>query len=403
MASLNVLSQESTKPKRSAGGLSGIANLVAVASGKGGVGKSTLAVNLALAMRALDLRVGIVDADIMGPSVPTMLGLPEGQPPSSGDNQTLIPPEAYGLKVISMGMFTGHDQPAILRGPMVSKYLHLFFESVRWGELDCLFIDLPPGTGDTQLTLAQQIPLSGAIIVTTPQDVSLNIARRGLRMFQTVNVPILGIVENMSGFVCPHCDKTTDVFRSGGGLRMGHELGVPFLGSVPLDAEIVLSGDQGIPIVVSKPKSRAYDAYIDIATTLLTQLGANPKPALRPFVWNWSTGEGAPSWLQEAADPGGDPSTPIGLRKKDAQTLEILWSDGALHEYKARDLRLACPCALCREEMTGREILDSATVPEDIEPRVLSSVGRYAITIQWTDGHSTGIYHFERLRQKVSP
>ncbi|MCH7735518.1 MAG: P-loop NTPase [Chloroflexi bacterium] len=402
MVSLNVLSQPSTTPKRPTGQLSAIDNLVAVASGKGGVGKSTVAVNLALAMKELSLRVGIVDADILGPSVPTMLGLPSGQPPASGDGQTLIPTEAHGVKAISMGMFSGHDQPAILRGPMVSKYLHLFFEGVAWGELDCLIIDLPPGTGDTQLTLAQQIPLAGAIIVTTPQDVSLNIARRGLRMFQKVNVPILGIVENMSGFVCPHCDKTTDVFRSGGGLRMGHELGVPFLGAIPLDAEIVLSGDQGVPIVVAKPKSRAYDAYIDIATTLITQLGANPKPALRPFVWNWSTGQGAPSWLKEAAHKGGDPNTPIGLRKKDAKTLEILWSDGTLQQYNARNLRLACPCALCLEEMTGRKILDSETVKEDIEPRVISSVGRYAITIQWTDGHSTGIYHFERLREKVN-
>jgi len=241
MSLLKVVSNQPETPRRAPRKALAIEHIVAVASAKGGVGKSTVAVNVALTLHELGLHVGIVDADILGPSVPTMLGIPAGEHPPL-DGPVITPPQWHGVKVISMGMLTGADQPAILRGPMVSKYMQLFFQGVAWGQLDCLVVDLPPGTGDTQLTLAQQIPLSGAIIVTTPQDVSLNVARRGLRMFQKLNVPILGIVENMSGFVCPHCSKTTDVFRSGGGLRMGRELGVPFLGAVPLDQEIVVSG-----------------------------------------------------------------------------------------------------------------------------------------------------------------
>src|ERR1019366_895680 len=199
--------------------LPGIRHLIAVASGKGGVGKSTVSVNLALALQQFGGQIGLVDADVFGPSIPVMLGLPTAP---------------YGLKVISMGMLRGDDNPAILRGPMVGKFLNLFIGGVQWGQLDALIFDLPPGTGDTQLTLAQSLPLSGAVVVTTPQDVSLKIARRGLRMFETLHVPILGIIENMSTFTCPHCGKDTDVFRSGGGERMSEQLGVPILGAIPL-------------------------------------------------------------------------------------------------------------------------------------------------------------------------
>src|SRR5664279_5668656 len=247
--------------------LPGIKHIIAVGSGKGGVGKSTVSVNLALALQQTGARVGLVDADVLGPSIPVMLGLPAGRP-EMYPNGKLMPAERYGLKVVSMGMLTGDDSPAILRGPMVSKYLRMFIDDVQWGQLDYLILDLAPGTGDTQLTLAQSFPLSGAVIVTTPQEVSLKIARRGLRMFETVHVPILGIIENMSIFICPHCNKGTNVFGQGGGERMSSQLGVAFLGEIPLDAEIVTSGDEGRPIVLERPNSFAAQAFLRLAAAV---------------------------------------------------------------------------------------------------------------------------------------
>jgi ATP-binding protein involved in chromosome partitioning len=269
---------------------------------------------------------------------------------------------------------------------------------VQWGQLDALILDLPPGTGDTQLTLAQSFPLSGAIIVTTPQDVSLKIARRGLRMFETVHVPILGIIENMSMFTCPHCGKDTDVFRRGGGERMSGQLGVPFLGAIPLDADIVIGGDEGRPIVVDRPNSVAAQAYRAIAATLAGRLEGLPTTALRSFAWTWETGEGEAAWVESAVRPSGSRTTPVGFRRRDARTLSLLWEDGHRDDFDVRDLRLACPCAVCIEETSGRPLLDPKTVRPDITPRVISSVGNYAITISWSDSHSTGIYSFERLR-----
>ncbi|HEX7509003.1 MAG TPA: P-loop NTPase [Polyangia bacterium] len=377
--------------------LPGITHVIAVGSGKGGVGKSTVSVNLALALQRVGGRIGLVDADILGPSIPGMLGLPTDQPPMATADQTILPPERYGLKTISMGMLTGDDSPAILRGPMVNKYLNMFIGNVAWGTLDYLIIDLPPGTGDTQLTLAQNVPLSGAIIVTTPQDVSLKIARRGLRMFEKVQVPILGIVENMSTFTCPHCGKDTDVFRRGGGERMSKELGVPFLGSIPLDADVVTCGDSGLPIVLEKPKSIAAQAYLAIATALAEQLQGRPATALKPFSWEWNSADPGPGWAEAATSKSGSRTTAIGLRRTNPRTLSVLWQDGRQGHFDVRDLRLACPCALCVEEMSGKPLLDPNKVRPDIAPVTLTSVGSYGITIKWNDGHSTGIYSFENL------
>jgi ATP-binding protein involved in chromosome partitioning len=375
----------------------GIAHVIAVGSGKGGVGKSTVSVNLALALAQMGGRVGLLDADVLGPSIPGMLGLPQ-QPPETTANQTILPAERHGLKTMSMGMLTGDDSPAILRGPMVNKYLNAFLGDVEWGTLDYLLLDLPPGTGDTQLTLAQNVPLSGAIIVTTPQDVSLKIARRGLRMFEKVHVPILGIVENMSTFTCPHCGKDTDVFRRGGGERMSRELGVPFLGSIPLDADVVSCGDSGRPIVLEKPAAIASLAYFSIAAALVRRLQGLPATGLKPFSWEWTSPDEGPGWAESAVLASGSRTTAVGLRRSNPRTLSVLWEDGQQGNFDVRDLRLACPCALCVEEMSGRPLLDPNKVRPDIAPVTLTNVGSYGLAIKWSDGHSTGIYSFENLR-----
>jgi ATP-binding protein involved in chromosome partitioning len=385
-------------PDRGAEKLPGIRHIIAVASGKGGVGKSTVSVNLALALRTLGARVGLVDADILGPSIPGMLGIPTGQPPAMTADGKAIPIERHGVVTISMGMITGDDSPAVLRGPMVSKYLKMFIDATQWGQLDYLLLDLPPGTGDTQLTLAQSVPLSGAVIVTTPQDVSLRIARRGLRMFERVHVPILGIVENMSGFTCAHCGEVTEVFRRGGGERLSRQTGVPFLGAIPLDADIVTGGDEGCPIVIARPESVAARAYAALAAQLAEQLQSARASVVKPFVWKWDSNEGAPDWVESAARPAGMRTRPIGLRRHDPRTLAVLWEDGHRDHFDVRDLRLNCRCALCIEEMSGRKLLDPKKVRADVSPRGISSIGNYALGIDWSDGHNSGLYSFDHLR-----
>lgn len=386
------------KPSNGAERLPGIRHIIAVGSGKGGVGKSTVAVNLALALNKMGSRVGLVDADILGPSIPGMLGLATGEPPRATKDGLIIPSECYGLQVVSMGLLTGDDAPAVLRGPMVTKYLQMFIGSVQWQPLDYLVLDLPPGTGDTQLTLAQNFPLSGVVIVTTPQDVSLKIARRGLRMFEMVQVPILGIIENMSTFTCPHCGNATDVFSRGGGESMSRELGVPFLGAIPLDADIVTGCDNGRPVIVELPNTIAAHAYLAIAKELVSQFDELKGVTLRPFIWNWETNEGATAWVDSAIHAAGSPTTPIGFRHLHGSALSVLWEDGKQHDFDLRNLRLACQCALCIEEMSGRPLLDPSSVLINIAPRTISSVGNYAIAINWNDGHSSGIYSYTQLR-----
>jgi ATP-binding protein involved in chromosome partitioning len=244
-------------------GVPGVDAIVAVASGKGGVGKSTTAVNLALALKANGLRVGILDADIYGPSMPKLLGL-HGRPETVG--RTLKPIDGYGIKAMSMGFLVEEETPMIWRGPMVVSALSQMLREVAWGELDILVVDMPPGTGDAQLTMAQQVPLAGAVIVSTPQDLALIDARKGLGMFQRVDVPVLGIVENMSYFVAPDTGKRYDIFGHGGARREAERLGVPFLGEIPLDMEIRETSDTGRPIVVSNPQSIHAAVYREIAT-----------------------------------------------------------------------------------------------------------------------------------------
>jgi len=252
-------------------GVPGIASIIAVASGKGGVGKSTTAVNIALGLKANGLKVGVLDADIYGPSMPRLLKI-RGKP-QTVDGKILKPMENYGLKVMSMGFLVDEETPMIWRGPMVMSALSQMLREVEWGELDVLVVDMPPGTGDAQLTMAQQVPLAGAVIVSTPQDLALIDARKGLNMFRKVDVPLLGIVENMSYFIAPDTGKRYDIFGHGGAKREAERLGVTFLGEVPLEMQIRETSDSGEPVVVSDPQGPQAKIYRDIATRVWQRVG----------------------------------------------------------------------------------------------------------------------------------
>ncbi|MFD1625042.1 iron-sulfur cluster carrier protein ApbC [Azospirillum griseum] len=260
----------------------GVKHIVAVASGKGGVGKSTTSVNLALALAANGRKVGLLDADIYGPSMPRMMGI-SGRP-SSPDGKRLEPMENYGIKVMSMGFLVAEDTPMIWRGPMVMSALQQMLRDVNWGDLDVLVVDMPPGTGDAQLTMAQQVPLAGAVIVSTPQDIALLDARKGLNMFRRVDVPVLGIIENMSYFCCPNCGHRTDIFSHGGARKEADDLGMEFLGEIPLHLSIRETSDQGQPIVVSQPESEHAQSYRRIAARLWDKISGGGRAAPRIVV-----------------------------------------------------------------------------------------------------------------------
>lgn len=247
----------------------GVKHVVAVASGKGGVGKSTVAANLAVALAQLGYRVGLLDADIYGPSVPTMFGITE-KPRVVGNR--IYPFVKHGVTVMSLGFILETDTPVIWRGPMVMRAIEQMLGDVEWGELDYMVLDLPPGTGDAQLTVTQRIPLAGAVIVTTPQDVALIDARKGLAMFRKVNVPVVGIVENMSTFICPHCGEATDIFKKDGGKKTAELLDTAYLGSIPLDPKIVLGGDAGVPITVAEPRGPHADAFRQVAAEVVEEV-----------------------------------------------------------------------------------------------------------------------------------
>jgi len=360
-----------TKPAKDVQpGLQGIKTIIAIASGKGGVGKSTVASNLVIALREGGAKVGLLDADIYGPSQPGMLGS-RGVEPRIGDG-VLYPTNKYGISFVSMGLLSGDDTPVIWRAPMAMKMIHQFLSGVMWGELDYLLIDLPPGTGDVQLTLAQQAHLTGTIIVTTPQEVALGVARKGLRMFEQVKVPILGVIENMSGFVCKHCGEETAIFDSGGGERLSLETGVPFLGKLPLDPEIMMSGDSGEPLLTKTADSPAAQAFLHIADRL--------KESLKHVDEN--RGEDDASKYEIGSDG----------------KLHITWSDGKVAVYEPHFLRKLCPCAACVDEDTGKRTLDLDKVPLDISFKEINPSGRYGLAIGFSDGHNTGIYKFELLR-----
>lgn len=351
--------------------LANVRNLVAVGSGKGGVGKSTVTTNLAVALHKMGAKVAVLDADIYGPSQPRLLGA--GGARAESDNDQIKPLDRHGVGFMSIGLIMPSDGPVVWRAPMAMKALFQFLTNVQWGDLDYLLIDLPPGTGDVQLTIAQQAPLTGAVVVTTPQDVALNVARKGLQMFQQVKVPILGVVENMSGFVCTNCGTEHLVFKKEGGQVLAKSSGTVLLGRIPLETDIMAGGDAGEPILL-----RNHDA-----------------PAARSFL------ELAKSFEKEVARVNGAPlaDEPKNVAIGSAGDLRIDWADGHAGTNAAWGLRINCPCAACVDEDTGQRVLDPKRVPLDVKIAEVHPVGRYGIGISFSDGHNTGIYKFDVLRK----
>jgi len=243
------------------------------------VGKSTTAVNLALALAAKGARVGLMDADVYGPNIPQMLGITAQ--PEATEQKRILPPEGHGIRVISMGMLVPPDQAVIWRGPMLHGAVQQFMREVEWGELDYLVVDLPPGTGDIALSMAQSVPMAGAVVVTTPQGVSVSDVRKAVGMFRQLNIPVLGVIENMSDFACPHCGQHTEIFGNGGGRRMAEDMGIPFLGAVPIDTRVREGGDEGRPIVVAAPESAAGAAFIELAGKVAAQISVQNMRVLR--------------------------------------------------------------------------------------------------------------------------
>ena len=260
--------QAGTNPWAQQAKVPGLSRIVAIASGKGGVGKSTVSANLACALQHLGKSVGLLDCDIYGPSIPLMMGVRDK--PTISPDEKMVPPSGHGVKVMSMGLLLDGDQPVIWRGPMIVKTIQQFFGAVEWGTLDFLLVDLPPGTGDAQLTLCQTVPLDGGVIITTPQEASLGVVRKGIAMFQKVNVPILGIVENMSYFTTTTGERV-EIFGHGGGRAEAARQSLPFLGEIPLFTEIREAGDRGVPVVASAPEKAAGQAFLGIARTLVEQ------------------------------------------------------------------------------------------------------------------------------------
>ena len=352
--------------------LKSVKNLVAIASGKGGVGKSTVSVNLAVALARMGARVGLMDGDIYGPTIPKMLGV--NQQPQVGPDQRMQPLEAHGIKFMSLGVLVGNDAPVIWRGPMASKMIQQLLGGVAWGDLDYLLIDLPPGTGDIQLTLTQAAPLTGAVIVTTPQDVAMNIAKKGLQMFRQVNVPVLGVIENMSHFACPHCGQENRVFGKGDAEHVSQQMGLPLLGRIPLDPALCESGDSGKPIVVSHPESAAAKAFVAAAQMVASRLSVA------------SVEQSLAKSLPKQIEAG-------------EKELKIEWDDGHASVHNIRKLRADCPCAICRDEWTGQRKIQLGDVPPDVKVSQALPVGRYALNLIFSDGHSTGLYGLAKLRE----
>ncbi|TVQ23341.1 MAG: DUF971 domain-containing protein [Spirochaetaceae bacterium] len=339
-------------------GLDAVDSLIAVASGKGGVGKSTVAASLALELSREGHRVGLLDMDIFGPSIPTLFEHHEPGLEGNANNQVL-PMDFGGLKVMSFGFWLG-DTPAIMRGPMVTNYVQQFLHQVAWGELDYLFLDLPPGTGDVQITITQSAQIDGALIVTTPHVLSAADVGKAIRMFDKVNVPVLGVIENMSYFVAPDTGNQYRIFGEGAGQRIAERYGVPVLAQIPISATHF-----GGPTLRNERSSHVASA-VDAA---VRQLGRSRAGMMHPEILS------------------------------DAHAVTLQWPDGTIDRVPNTDLRAACGCAVCVDEFTGEPKLDPSTIPPDIKANALDRVGNYAVSVEWSDGHTTGFFPYDRIRQ----
>lgn len=348
-------------------GLRGVKHIVAVSSCKGGVGKSTVAVNLAYALSGRGFKVGLFDADIYGPSLPTMVQIEDAALYQDGD---FIVPLAYlGVKLMSFGFIPSAGGAAIMRGPMVTQIINQLLTTTKWGELDYLVLDLPPGTGDVQLTLTQLIPITAAVIVTTPQQLSFVDVVKGIQMFDKLKVPTVAIVENMSYFMCPNCSTKHYLFGQGARQRIIDQYGIRNSYEMPVDPELSRCGDGGIPYVLVQPKADATRLFLDLADAVHREVGALEQGRhLRPTV-SFKPGAG----------------------------IEVRLADDARGTIHPAVLRRVCRCASCVEEFSGRQLLKPEDIAENIYPLRMQPMGNYAIAIQWSDGHSSSIYPYEVL------
>ena len=353
--------ESSTQDSLKKGLIPQVRHAIPVASGKGGVGKSTVSANLAVALAKQGATVGLMDADVYGPSIPTIFGVTAKPQQTAG---RVLPVEAHGVKLISMGFFVPSNEAVIWRGPMLHKMVNDFLSIVDWGGLDYLIVDLPPGTGDIQLSLCQTIPVTGAVIVSTPQDVAWNVAQKAIMMFDKLNAPIIGVIENMTG----------EVFGKGGARNAAARLEIPFLGEIPLARALRESADKGTPIVAADPAGEVAKTFFTIARNLAAETAR----------------------VRERKDAKAFPAkiSPAG-----AERVEIEWSDGRKSSYDPRELRLACPCAACVDEVTGQRQLKIEWLKPDTRASSITPVGRYALHIAWSDGHNTGLYGFDYLRK----
>lgn len=309
-----------------------------------------------------------MDADVYGPSIPTLMGA--GTPPAQR-----TPAVSSGVKIMSMGFFVPEGEATIWRGPMLSKVVDQFLGGVEWGELDYLLVDLPPDTGDVQLSLCQTIPLTGAVIVSTPQDVAFNVAEKAILMFRKLRTPVLGLVENMSGFECRHCGQREEIFGSGGARRYALLNDLPFLGEIPLATEIRTTSDAGRPIVESMPDSPSAPAFLRVAENVAAAVST--------------------LHLRDVATERPEPAE---ITQPSPAEVRIRWKDGYDSVYTGHALRLGCGCAQCVDELSGKQRLRGESISRDVRPLAIEPVGRYAVRFRWSDGHSTGIYPFEHLR-----
>jgi ATP-binding protein involved in chromosome partitioning len=379
--------------------LAGVREIVAVHSAKGGVGKSTVAANFACAYARMGMSVGLLDADVHGPSIAHMFGS-SAAPETLPDRRKVLPLLRHGVRYLSLANVAPEGAPIIWRGPMVASALGQLLEIADWGALDVLLVDMPPGTGDAVLGIGQSVRLSGVVVVTTPQGLSLSDTRRGVRAFGQLQVPILGLVENMAAFVCD-CGERVAIFGEGGGAAAAESLEIPFLGRIPLEPAVVETGDAGRPIVDANPGSAAAIAFESAARAVLAQLALQGRArGGLDLVWERRSGalRREPPQRPAHGPAATDAATPVAVWQASDDVLAIRWADGVTTFHRARELRLACPCAACADEWTREKLPSLARVPADVRPVAFRSVGRYALQPEWSDGHRTGLFTFRELR-----